>query len=186
MIFKFTIISDENDDFLRIIDIDSEASFLDLHNAILESVDFEKNQMTSFFLCNDDWEKEQEITLVEMESSSEYDNLVMEDTILDQILTDEKQKLLFVFDMISDRAFFMELSEMIPGKDIDEAACVTLVGLPPIQIADDTDFIPLQKPNLSSEENFYGDESFDIDELDEEGFGDLNFDESSLFTDDNH
>ena len=186
MIFKFTIISDENDDFLRIIDIDSEASFLDLHNAILEAVDFEKNQMTSFFLCNDDWEKEQEITLVEMESSSEYDNLVMEDTFLDQILTDEKQKLLFVFDMISDRAFFMELTEMIPGKDINEAVCVTSTGLPPVQIADDTDFITPQKPNLSSEESFYGDEDFDIDELDEEGFGDLNFDESCLFTDDNH
>ena len=57
MIFKFTIISDEKDDFLRIIEIDSEATFLDLHNAILESVDYEKNQMTSFFLCNDDWEK---------------------------------------------------------------------------------------------------------------------------------
>jgi len=55
MIFKFTIISDEVDEFVRIIEIDSEASFLDLQNAILDSVDFEKNQMTSFFLCSDDW-----------------------------------------------------------------------------------------------------------------------------------
>lgn len=186
MIFKFTIISDEKDDFLRIIEIDSEASFLDLHNAILESVDFEKNQMTSFFLCNDEWEKEQEITLVEMESSSEYDNLVMEDTILDELLIDEKQKLIFVFDMISDRAFFMELTEMIPGRDIDEAACTTSTGLPPIQIVEETDFITPQKTQLPTDENFYGDEEFEIDELDEEGFGDLSFDENSLFADDIH
>lgn len=182
MIFKFTIISDEIDDFVRIIEIDSESSFLDLHNAILDSVDFERNQMTSFFLCTDDWEKEQEITLVEMESSSEYDNLVMEETVLDELLTDEKQKLLFVFDMISDRAFFIELSEMIPGKDLDEAVCTSSKGNPPTQIAQPDDFTAPSK-SQSIDENFYGDEEFDMEELDEEGFGDLSFDDGSLFED---
>ena len=100
MIFKFTIISDEVDNFVRIIEIDSEATFLDLHDAILESVNYEKDQMTSFFLCADDWEKKQEVTLVEMESSSEYDNLVMEDIRLEELLEDEKQKLLFVYQPV--------------------------------------------------------------------------------------
>jgi hypothetical protein len=39
-------------------------------------------------------------------------------------------------------------------------------------------------PKLNLDENFYGDEDFDIDELDEEGFGDMNFDDSTLFADD--
>ncbi len=188
MIFKFTIISDEVDDFLRIIEIDSEATFLDFHNSILDSVDYEKNQLTSFFLCNDDWEKEQEITLIEMESSSsEYDNLVMENTVLDELLADEKQKLLYVFDMISDRAFFIELTEMLPGKNLDEAVCTTSKGKAPMQIAEHEDFsviTPKTPQGTVSDENFYGDESFDLDELDEEGFGDLSFDEGSLFEDD--
>lgn len=187
MIFKFTLISDEVDNFLRVIEIDSEATFLDLHNAILDSVDYEKNQMTSFFLCNDDWEKQQEITLVEMESSSEYDNLVMEETILDQILNDEKQKILYVFDMISDRTFFIELTEIIPGKDLDEPVCVKSKGKPPVQIYEDSDINLLSKDNKlssDSDENFYGDEDFDEDELDNEGFGDLNLDDDSLFSDD--
>ena len=34
MVYKFRIISDEVDDFLREIQIDSEASFYDLHEAI--------------------------------------------------------------------------------------------------------------------------------------------------------
>lgn len=187
MIFKFTIISDEIDDFLRVINIDSEATFLDLHTAILDSVDFEKNQLTSFFLCNDEWEKEQEITLIEMDSSSEYDNLIMEDTVLDEILIDEKQKILYVFDMISDRAFFMELTEMIPGKNLNEAVCVNSQGNPPSQIIENNDLNVNQlKSNAPTvnDESFYGDEDFNIDELDEEGFGDLSFDEESLFTDD--
>ena len=115
MVYKFTLLSDEVDNFVRVITIDPEASFLDLHNAILDSVRYEKNLMTTFFICEDNWEKGQEVTLLEMESSSEYDNLVMEDTKLEDLLTDEKQKLLYVFDMMSERAFFMELTEIVPG-----------------------------------------------------------------------
>lgn len=187
MIFKFTIISDEIDNFLRVIEIDSEATFLDLHTAILDAVDYEKNQLTSFFICNDDWEKEQEITLIEMESSSEYDNLVMEDTVLDELLIDEKQKLLYVFDIISERAFFIELTEMIPGKDLDEATCTVSKGKAPKQMEEQDDVMNISAktaPPATGDESFYGDEDFDLDELDEEGFGDLNFDDSSLFGDD--
>jgi len=57
MVYKFTLLSDEIDNFVRVIKIDPEATFFDLHNAILDSVKYEKNQMTTFFLCSDDWEK---------------------------------------------------------------------------------------------------------------------------------
>jgi hypothetical protein len=183
MIFKFTVLSDEVDDFVRVIKIDPEATFLDLQNTILDSVKYEKNQMTSFFICSDDWEKGQEVTLIEMDSSSEYDNLVMESTKLEELIEDEKQKLLFVFDMISERAFFIELSEIIPGKSVDKPVIVESEGKAPEQIlADEAVNIA---PKMNIDENFYGDEDFDIDELDEEGFGDMNFDDGSLFTDDN-
>jgi hypothetical protein len=42
----------------------------------------------------------------------------------------------------------------------------------------------MASPKLTLDENFYGDEDFDIDELDEEGFGDMNFDDGVLFNDD--
>ena len=47
MIYKFRIVSDEVDNFKREICIDSDASFLELHDAILDSVGFSKDQMTS-------------------------------------------------------------------------------------------------------------------------------------------
>ena len=182
MVYKFTLLSDEVDNFVRVISIDSEASFLDLHTAILDSAGYEKNLMTTFFLCTDSWEKGQEVTLMEMESSSEYDNLVMEETKLEDLLSDEKQKLLYIFDMMSERAFFMELTEIVPGISMSRAECVSSKGLAPQQMADEEAFISGSK--LTIDENFYGDEDFDIEELDEEGFGDLNFDDSSLFNDD--
>ena len=48
MIYRFTIISDEVDDFVREIQIDPEATFFDFHEAILKSVGYANDQMTSF------------------------------------------------------------------------------------------------------------------------------------------
>ena len=44
MIYRFTIISDEVDDFVREIQIDPEATFLDFHEAILKSVGYTNDQ----------------------------------------------------------------------------------------------------------------------------------------------
>ena len=62
MIYRFTLISDEAEGFMREIQIDPDATFFDFHQAILKSVNFKDNQMTSFFICDEDWEKEKEIT----------------------------------------------------------------------------------------------------------------------------
>ncbi|KAA6320088.1 hypothetical protein EZS27_030093, partial [termite gut metagenome] len=77
MIYRFVIISDEADSFVREIQIDPETTFYDFHKAILASVGYVNNEMTSFFICSDDWEKEQEITLEEMDTNPEMDSWVM-------------------------------------------------------------------------------------------------------------
>lgn len=175
MLFKFVILSDEVDGFLREITIDSEATFFDLHSILLDSVGFSKDQMTSFFVCSDSWEKEQEITLFEMDAGSEYDNLVMAETNLNEFVTDEGQKLLYVFDYLSERAFFIELKEIIPGKSLKSAVCSISKGTPPDQLLS---FESMEGTTTSSnivlDEPFYGDEGYELDELDEDGYSDLN------------
>lgn len=52
MIYRFTLISDEADDFIREIQIDPEATFYDFHEAIVKSVGYTDDQMTSFFICD--------------------------------------------------------------------------------------------------------------------------------------
>ena len=81
--------------------------------------------------------------------------------------------------MILERAFFIELSEIITGKTLKKAECTLTTGSPPVQMLDDDAFIIPTK--ITTDENFYGDEEFDIDEMDDEGFGEMNFDDSSLF-----
>ncbi|MBQ9705891.1 MAG: hypothetical protein IJV55_06870 [Paludibacteraceae bacterium] len=179
MIYKITLLNDEVDNFKRVYECDPDATFLDLHKAILASVKYPDDQMTSFFLCNDRWEKEQEVTLVEMESSYEYDNMVMESTRLSDLLTEKKQRLMYVFDPMFERNFFGELSAILPGS-MEGVKCTLSTGKAPKQLETE-DIMAANTKSLDMDDDFYGSDEYDQDELDPEGFGDMNFDNSSLF-----
>ena len=58
MIYRFVIVSDEADNFKLQIAIDSTATFMQLRNIILESAGYSKDQMDSFYICDDEWNKE--------------------------------------------------------------------------------------------------------------------------------
>lgn len=169
MIYRFTIISDEVDDFVREIQIDPEATFFDLHEAILKAANYTNDQMTSFFICDDDWEKEKEITLEEMDDNPEMDSWVMKDTIISELVEDEKQKLLYVFDYMTERCFFIELSEIITGKEMTGAKCTKKSGDAPKQTIDFEEMAAASS-SLDLDENFYGDQDFDMEDFDQEGF----------------
>ena len=169
MVYRFTIISDEVDDFVREIQIDSEATFQNLHEAILKSVDYTNDQMTSFFICDEDWEKEKEITLEDMDNNSEEDSWVMKDTLLSDLIEDEKQKLIYIFDYLTERCFFIELSEIMTGKEIAKATCTKKSGVAPKQLVN-FDEIAVPSATVDLDENFYGDQEYDLEEFDQEGF----------------
>ena len=171
MIYNFLIISDEVDNFIREINIDSESTFLDLQNIILESVGYGRDQITSFFLCGDDWSKQTEITLVEMDTSSDVDIYIMGETPLESLLEDEKQKLIFVFDYLTERCFFMELHSITPGENLKQPLCVRAKGEAPLQNLPIEEFETKQeKSAILLDEEFYGEEGFDLNEIDKDGF----------------
>jgi hypothetical protein len=174
MVYRFLVLSDESDRFRREIQISSHATFLELHDSIMDASGYEKGQMTSFFICGDDWTKGTEVTLIEMDTTSEEDSFVMEDTYLDDLVTEEKQKLLFVFDYMTERSFFIELVEIIIRKTITCPFVSLSVGTPPPQQIDFKEFekkltaATILSSNTTGEE-FYGTE-YDADELDVDGF----------------
>jgi Plasmid pRiA4b ORF-3-like protein. len=184
MVYRFLILSDEVANFKREIQISSEATFLDLHHAIIDATLFIHNEISSFFICNDDWNKKTEITLVDMGASPDADIYLMEETALEELLTDENQRLLYVFDYLTERALFMELSEIITGKALDKPICSLSVGQPPVQSLSFED-IDNRVERLELEEDFYGDSDFNDDELDSLDAGDYG-DESidNIFDDD--
>lgn len=172
MIFRFLILSDEVENFKREIKIDSDATFFDFYKAIIHCTGFNEEEMASFFICDNKWRKQQEITLIEMDTYSDEDPHIMEETILSDLLEDEKQKLMFVFDYLNERALYIELSEIIPGKNLSAAVCSLSVGEAPNQTVNKND-LKTETAAIETGETFYGDEEFDMDELDKEGFDGL-------------
>lgn len=184
MIYKITFSCEEGDNFRRVFEADSEATFLDLHKAILESVKYPDDQMTSFFLCNDRWEKGQEVTLVEMDSNFEYDNMVMSETRLSDLITEQGQRLMYIFDPMFERYFFGSVKEILPGS-MEGVQCVEKSGKAPKQLHTEDPLAGIVgkdgKADWESDEDFYGDSQYDEGDIDMEGFQDLSFEDGSMF-----
>ncbi|MDE6322081.1 MAG: hypothetical protein K2L93_07255 [Muribaculaceae bacterium] len=185
MIFNFRIVSDEVDNFKREISIDADDTFLNLKNAICDSVGYDKNEMSSFFLCDNNWEKEREITLEDMGSDADQDVWLMEDSVLSDSIDDEGQRLIFTFDYMTDRSFFIELKQIVTGRNLKDPLCTMAVGNPPAQTVDldefdakvDTKTGKAVDADVDIDEDFYGDAQYNDDEFDAAGFDEMTFDE---------
>ena len=174
MVYRFMIISDEADGFMREIQIDADAKFLELHKLILEACGYEDHQLTLFTICENGWEKGQEITLEKMDTDSYEDNYIMAETELSEFLEDEKQHLLYTFDPLADRVFFIELSEIKTGKHLDKGKITRSIGEPPVQTLDFDEMFarnPIVDNSavMDDDADLYGSE-IDSDEIDLEGF----------------
>ena len=70
---------------------------------------------------------------------------------------------------MTERCFFIELSEIITGKDMNGAKCTKKTGDAPKQIVDFEEASAISG-SLDMDENFYGDQDFDIEDFDQDGF----------------
>ena len=172
MVYKFKLVSDEVSNFSREYEIDSSATFLQLRNAILDSVGYSKDDFNSFFLCDDDWQKNEEITLEDMGSSSDQDIWVMGDTPLNELIEEDGQKLIFVFDYMTERSFFMEMKESFPGRSLSDPICTLKRGNAPAQYVDLDEFdskidqtITPALPTDDLDLDIYGDDQYDDEDI---------------------
>ena len=117
-----------------------------------------------------------------MGSDSDEDVFLMEETILSDYVEDLGQRLMFTFDYLTDRSFFIELKEIITGKTLKDPLCTLSLGPAPAQ---NIDFDEFEKKNDIKaapisvddfDEEFYGDESYNEDEFDEDGFDEMKYD----------
>jgi hypothetical protein len=131
MVYRFVVLSDEDEAFVREFEFLESHSLLDFHNAIQEELEFDRSQIASFYMATDSWEKEEEFTLFDMGAGSS----TMENATLEDVIFRKNQKLLYVFDFFNDRALFIEY--VGESKEIDEREyplCTNSKGLPPKQV----------------------------------------------------
>jgi hypothetical protein len=102
---------------------------------------------------------------------------VMQDTLLSDYLFEEGQRLLYVFDFFSERAFFMEVIQIAKGK-LEKANCYRNEGEAPQQIMIGDLTGDIKKASLDQfDDEFDGSlDSMKFDEL-EDLDRDINFDD---------
>ncbi|MCT4636293.1 MAG: plasmid pRiA4b ORF-3 family protein [Bacteroidales bacterium] len=134
MVFRFRLLSDENDDFYRDIDIKDGQTLYDFHLAIQKNLGYDNSQIATFYTTNEDWEKIQEFTLFEMDEKFESEAVVMDVALLSEFIKEEKQRLLYTFDQLMERSFFIELLDTFKeSKDTEYPVCSDFFGDAPQQ-----------------------------------------------------
>ena len=123
-----------------------------------------------------------------MGGMSEDENDTRADTVIGDLVEDEKQKLIYVFDPLADRVFFMELNKIEFGKDIDKAVCVKSTGDAPAQTLDFDEILNKSNTTVVADdddfnEDFYGSDGYNEDDIDLDGY-DINNIADSSYSDD--
>ena len=180
MIYRIALLSKEKDDFKMEIEADPTCTFLELNNLIVKKLKYSEGEVAMFYSCDDEWEPYQEITLFEMDNSSENDSYLMENTALETFLQDEGDKMIYMHDVLNNRGLFMSLREVKPGS-MKGAKCTKLKGEIPEQIKIE-EFIAATKTDKSilDQSDFYGTDEFSEDEFDADGYSEIDMSEVDL------
>lgn len=182
-LYKFKLTFEEYEDISRVIEIKSSQTFFEFHKAILDSVGFDQKQMASFYMSNDTWKKEQEITLEDMSDDKDENSIpipTMKDSRLSMFVNDPHQKIIYVYDFIEMWTMHLELVaiEMKEKAGTKYPLCSKSVGLAPKQydkvqrfgLVDENEFDEITKNYLDKSDEIPGEIS--DDEADEFGLYD--------------
>lgn len=167
MLYRFRIILDAEEDVFRDIEIMADNTLEDLHNTILQSFGFDGTEMASFYISDDEWNQGEEISQFDVTEGEDSVRL-MNETSLDDVVSKEQTKLIYVYDFFSMWTFLVELAEIAePDPQMDYPNLLFVHG---------------QLPTTAPEKEFQAedddlsldyDDDFDVDDYD-----DLSFDEN--------
>ncbi len=182
-IYKFRIEIEENDEYLRVIEITANNSLEDFHSSIIESNGLDGNELSSFYICDSKWRKQKEFTLVDMGADEietneaiyedeDYEDLnkaikvprmIMKNIELNECIDDPHQKLIYLYNYIKPQYFYIELIKTFETDNNSiYPKCVTNVGKLPETKKDN--LIITQDSEPLDFEHFDDDNILDIEE----------------------
>ena len=111
MVFKLRITLDILDDVFRDIAIRKTDTLEDLHNSIIQAFGFEGQEIASFFISDNEWNQGEEIALEDM-SEGQSSLKLMNESYLEDILSEKQTRLIYVYDFLSMWTFYVELADI--------------------------------------------------------------------------
>ena len=193
--YKFRVYYDEVEDFVRDIEILSNDNFENFHKILLSSIGLDGQELASFYICDSKWNKQKEISLMDMGDDSEKEEpeyeegdefslrsklpiSVMKDSLLKDFITDPHQHIMYEYDFLNPKVFYIELLKVLTAEDgVEYPRCTNKVKELPKQVKQQ----PLPNPDDGFEELL--EEEDDLDGGFEEGYDDLDLNGLSEFSD---
>lgn len=130
--YRFRILAEEQDDFLRDIEILASQTFEELHQFLVGLFEFDGKELASFSICNGKWHKLSEITLIDMQvdendkfedeeeksnSGQKLKTYLMSNSKIRDFIEDPHQRIIYEYDFLHQRTFFLELSKILTVED---------------------------------------------------------------------
>lgn len=139
MLYHFRVLIDYEKDVFREIAIRSDQNFMDLNHSIINSFDFKGDQMASFYMSNDDWDKGEEIVQFDMEEDGSSRS--MEKTLLSDLLDKKNQKVLYIYDFLRFWIFYVELISISDSVEkVNYPILINSIGTSPEEESKSMDF----------------------------------------------
>ncbi len=129
IVFKLRMVSDENDHFVRDYEVDAEIKLNELHSFLIKTLVYEEC-MSSFFSADERWEKLCEYTLIDM---GEAQTQAMEQARLCDVILNIEDKLIYQFDQLAARAYFITLMDVVRSEGEAYPREIFAHGTPPDQ-----------------------------------------------------
>lgn len=133
MIYQFRIISPESRNFILQMEADSEESFFDIHKTIQNNLEYETHQLASFFISDVSGRKLKEVSLLDLGNNGGVYH-IMQKTKLSDLIKLKGQSIIYTFDFINDRSFYIELTEIVMEKSLKEPLVTLKRGEAPAQV----------------------------------------------------
>lgn len=138
--FRVLIDTESTGDIFRDILIDPKDNFESFYRAIIASFDFLGDQLASFYVSDDNWDKGHEIALMDMGLTNELNApFLMRDTPIATVARVKGQKLILVYDFLKMWCFLIELVDILP-EDCPEPELLFSVGVAPDENSKEIDF----------------------------------------------
>jgi hypothetical protein len=166
-VYRFRIAFEDYDDVIREIDIKSNQTFEDLHRAIHQSIGYNPDYPSSFYISNDQWTKGEEITFMPNQRRIDRGVVLMDKVKLSSRIDDPHQKFYYTFNFDRPFDFHVELMKILledaPGTTYPSVA--RAVGEAPKQFGNV--FNPVNLPSTSEEFESFDDSGFNPEEAED-------------------
>ena len=162
--FRVLLDSESKNEAFRDILISDTDNFESFYKAIMSSFRFKCDQMASFYVSNDSWDKGHEISLMDLsydDDSIDSPSAVMKEAIIKDFLEEPDQKFILVYDFMRMWIFLIELIGYEKENPVAPEVLMAVGMAPP----EDSRLVPDNEELLIDEGD---DNDFDDDEDDED------------------